>query len=93
MEVYITSPYRSSANRSGVGLALPDGVRTDVVLSKSATDSPTGDGIQAWSSSQYARLSHEDPAKSGLGSKRILNVEGVFVLVHRLISWRSVFRI
>ena len=25
----------------------------------------------------YGRFSNEDPAKSGLGSKRILNVEGV----------------
>ena len=33
----------------------------------------------------YARCSNEDPGKSGLESKGILHVEGVFVLVHSIV--------
>ena len=38
----------------------------------------TGRATVCLSDSIYARLSNEDPAKSGIESKRILNVEGVF---------------
>ena len=59
------------------------------------TRSGWGWGWFVWSPAQtalrsmacYARFSNEDPAKCGSKSRRILNVEGVFFLVHRVTNF------